>query len=310
MPQPGRPRHGSISGAIFLIAIGVFVLISNLHPNVRFWPILYRYWPLILIFIGLGKILDSFMARRDPQNAGDHYISGVSVAILVLIALFALAVWTGRSEKYDERRESKTVELQGAKTLDATVEMPSGMLDLGGGSQRLLDADFKYNEGPAAPEVNYSVDSGQGLLRVSQKEHHDFHFSSTHDDWNLRFNNDVPMTMKINMGAGESNLRFNGVNITRLDLNLGAGKVDMDLTGKRKADLDAYVNGGVGSATIHLPRDVGVEVHANGGIGSIDEGDLKKDGDAYVNEAYGKSPISIRLTIKGGIGSVTLEEAH
>ena len=308
MPQYGRPRHGSISGAIFLIALGVFILIANLHPNVRFWPILSRYWPLILIFIGLGKILDSFIARRDPQYSGQHYFSGVSIAILVLIVLFGLAVWSGRAEKYDERHETKTVEVQGAKTLDATVEMPSGTLDLGGGSQRLLDAEFKYNEGPGAPVVEYSVDGGQGLLRVAQEEHHHFHFASTHDDWNLHFNNDIPMTLKINMGEGQSDLRLNGVNVTRLDLNLGAGQFDADLTGKRKVDLDAYINGGVGSATIRLPREVGVEVHASGGIGSINEGEFKRDGDAYVNDAYGKSPTSIRLTIKGGVGEITLQE--
>jgi hypothetical protein len=308
MPQYGRPRHGSISGAVFLIALGVFILVWNLHPNVDFWPILLRYWPLILIFIGLGKILDSFLARRNPEQAGERWFSGVSVAIIVLIVLFGMAVWSGRTARYDERNESKSVDIQNAKTVNATIDMPAGTLDLGGGAARLLDAGFKFNEDTNDPELEYRVDDGQGFLHVSQENRHHFHFATTHDDWNLRFNDDVPMSLKINMGAGQSNLRLNGMNVTRLDLNLGAGQLDADFTGKRKSDLEAYINGGVGSATIHLPRDVGVQVRASGGIGSINRGGLRQDGDAYVNEAYGKSPTSIRVTIKGGIGEITLEE--
>jgi hypothetical protein len=309
MPQSGRPRQGSISGAIFLIGLGVFLLVLKLRPDVDFWPVLWRYWPLILIFIGVGKILDSLIASRDPQHAGERWFSGVSVALLVLIGLFVFAVYTGRTEKHAERTESRTVELQNAKTVDATVDMRAGTLDLSGGSSRLLDADFKYNDdGGGAPAVDYTVDNGEGSLHVSQGESHHLHFATTHDDWNLRFNNDVPMTLKINMGAGQSNLRLNGMDVTRLDLNLGAGELNADLTGKRKEDLEAYVNGGVGSAVIHLPRDIGVEVHASGGIGSISRGDLRQDGDAYVNEAYGKSKTSIRLTVKGGIGEISLRE--
>jgi hypothetical protein len=308
MVQCGRPRHGSVGGALFLIALGVLFLVWNLHPNVDIWPILFRYWPLILIFIGLGKILDSIIARSNPEYTGERYFSGVSVAILVLILLFGVAVWSGRTAKYEERHETKAVELQGAKTVTATIDMPAGTLDLGGGSARLLDADFNFNEGMGSPQVDYSVDGGQGLLHIAEEDTHHLHFHTTHDDWNLKFNNDVPIDLKINMGAGQSNLRFNGLNVTRLDLNIGAGQLDADFTGKRKSDLEAYINGGVGSATIHLPRDVGVEVRASGGIGSISRGDLRQDGDTYVNDAYGKSPVSIRLTVKGGVGQIDLQE--
>ncbi len=303
-------RRASISGALFLIALGVFFLILNLHPNVDFWPILFRYWPLILIFIGVGKILDGFLARRDPEHTGERWFSGVSLTVLVLILLFGLAVWRGRSVKFAEIHETKTVELQGAKTVSATIEMPAGTLDLGGGSSRLLDADFKYNEGTGTPQLNYSVSDGHGSLDLSEedREHLHLHFRTTHDEWRLRFGNDVPLDLKINMGAGESEMHLNGVNVTHLELNIGAGELNADFTGKRQSDLDAYINGGVGSATIRLPKDVGVEVQASGGIGSVSTDGLRREGDSYVNDAYGKSHNTIRLTIKGGVGEINLEQ--
>ena len=33
---------------------------------------------------------------------------------------------------------------------------------------------------------------------------------------------------------------------------------------------------------------------------------MKKDGDRYVNEAYGKSPITVELHVEGGVGSIDL----
>jgi predicted membrane protein len=98
------------------------------------------------------------------------------------------------------------------------------------------------------------------------------------------------------------------VPLTRLDLNIGAGQVDVDLTGDRKTDLTADIEGGVGQANIRLPKNVGVIVHASGGIGSIDAHGLKHEDDSYTNDAYGKTPVTIRLKVEGGIGEIVLSQ--
>jgi hypothetical protein len=110
------------------------------------------------------------------------------------------------------------------------------------------------------------------------------------------------------MGAGQSDMKLGELNVTNLNVSIGAGQMNLDLTGDRKNDLQAQIHGGVGSAKIRLPRGVGVRVHASGGIGSIDADGLKRDGDAYINDALGKSPATITMTIEGGIGEIKLEE--
>jgi predicted membrane protein len=72
--------------------------------------------------------------------------------------------------------------------------------------------------------------------------------------------------------------------------------------------LNAEIHGGVGEVTIRLPRNIGVQVEANGGIGSIEATGLRHNGDEYVNDAFGKSPITIHMTVKGGIGQINLIE--
>jgi N-terminal domain of toast_rack, DUF2154/LiaF transmembrane domain len=300
-----RSYRGSIAGALILISIGVFFLIANLRPDIDPWPILFRYWPLILIFIGVGKIFDSFVFRDRTGSGADH-LSGVSVAFVALILIFALAIWRGhKAVGRDFVHDTHAVALLGAKDVNAELEMPAGQLNLRGGDAELLDSDFSYDREEGKPVVNYSVNDGHGQLTIMQEGHH-IHFGSTRNEWNLHFGGDEPLDMKLKMGAGQSDLNFNGLNLHHLEVNIGAGQMTLDLTGPRTTDLDADIQGGVGSATIRLPKDIGVIVHASGGIGSIETGGLRHENGAYVNEAYGKSAQTINLQVHGGIGEIDL----
>jgi hypothetical protein len=114
------------------------------------------------------------------------------------------------------------------------------------------------------------------------------------------------MELEINMGAGQGDLNLQHMDLSRLRIEVGAGEINVNLTGDRKRNLTADIQGGVGSATIRLPKDLGVQVRAQGGIGSIDTEGLRHEGDMYVNDAYGKFPISIRMNIQGGVGEIRL----
>ncbi len=199
----------------------------------------------------------------------------------------------------------QTVDLQGAKSAYARLEIGAGQLTINGGASHVLDADFRYSYSYEAPRVDYHVDGGVGQLNISQ-ESHSVHFGRSENDWNLHFSKDIPLELKVDMGAGQGDLHFRDVPLTRLDLHIGAGQMDVDLTGDRKTDLTADIEGGVGQANIRLPKNVGVIAHASGGIGSIDVHGLKHDGDSYTNDAYGKSTATIHLKVEGGIGQITL----
>lgn len=56
-----------------------------------------------------------------------------------------------------------------------------------------------------------------------------------------------------------------------------------------------------------LPKDVGVKVKAVGGLGEINTSGLTKDGDFYVNDAFGKSDVTLFIDVKGGVGEINLK---
>ena len=310
MPQDGHPRRVSLVFPIILITVGALFLLHNWRPAFDPLPILWTYWPLILIFIGIGKICDSAYRSRNP-NAPPGVSIGASIGTIAFVIVLVLLLWHGRS--FSRRHGfysgshhiAQSVDLQGAKSAHARLEMGAGQLTINGGASRMLDADFNYSDSFDAPRVDYHVDGGVGQLNISQ-ESHSVHFGRSQNDWNLHFSKDIPLELKVDMGAGQGDLHFRDVPLTRLDLNLGAGQMDVDFTGDRKTDLTADIEGGVGQATIRLPKNVGVIAHASGGIGSIDVHGLKHDGDSYTNDAYGKSPATIHLKVEGGIGQITL----
>ena len=59
----------SIVVPLLLVALGVLFLYTNLRPEVNPWPLVSRWWPLLLIFLGLGKLWDFYRLRSQPERA-------------------------------------------------------------------------------------------------------------------------------------------------------------------------------------------------------------------------------------------------
>jgi len=231
-------------------------------------------------------------------------------AILLVMAACAFACVIGDDVTTgDLRTESQSVDLGGAKSVRVEIKMGAGKLKVGSGvksSNGLLDAEFTYNVSRWKPEVHYSRNGDEGVLRVEQPSGGGPH-GNTRYEWDLRLANKVPTEISVDMGAGKADLTLGGLALTNLNVNMGAGETNVDLTGDWKNDFSGHLKGGVGKATVRLPRDVGVRVQARGGLGSIDAHDFRRDGDYYVNDAYGKSPVTLHVDVQGGVGQIVLE---
>jgi hypothetical protein len=305
MATDGRPRNGSFVFGIILIALGVVFLIAHLNPNFDPWPLLDRYWPFVLIVLGLAQLWDRMRVRNDPQAKRSGWISGWAIALILVVVLVGVSVRKGGAMN-PIVHETQTIEKQGQSVV-AKIDMPAGELRIDSGSTHLLDADFAFDQASGKPKIDYNLTGTSGRLEISQPSA--FHLGRNENTWNLRFG-DVPMEMELDMGAGRGDLHLQGLDLSRLKVDMGAGELDINLTGDRKRDLQADVHGGVGEATIHLPRNIGVEIHAEGGLGSIDVVGLRRQGGAYVNDAFGKSPVSIRMNIEGGVGQIRLVQEN
>jgi hypothetical protein len=251
------------------------------------------------------------------------------VGLLLVVAL--LLGGCGEGMRVGEMQtRTQVVEGDGADAVAVDINIGAGVLAVSGGADALLEASFAYNVAELAPEATYSggrlaVHSSSVTIRpASLLDIGDFR-----NEWDLRLNDETPLAMTVEGGAGRSHLELGGLTLTRLDINGGAGEFNVDLSGSQAlrrftfnagagpatidltgdwgTDLDAVVNGGLGAITVRLPDEVGVMVTADTGLGAVHADGLTADGDVYTNDAYGASDVTLRLVVNGGVGPVRLE---
>jgi hypothetical protein len=251
-------------------------------------------------------------------------------SLLVVIFSMTACRFIGTVETGPTQTKNETIETGGVDTAGVDVSMGVGQLNVTGGADDLLEAEFQYNIPDWEPEVTYSVSGDNGRLKIAQP---DGKFEGIPDSdveytWNLQFNEQIPLEMDISLGAGENDLDLRTLNLERLGLETGAGStavifggsplriadiktgfgdVRLDLSGQWETDANISIDAGVGEVTVVLPSDVGVIVDAGVGLGDLNASGFRIQGDNYVNDAYETSPITLSIDLQGGVGEITLQ---
>jgi len=227
--------------------------------------------------------------------------AGIFLAAL-LIALATACVRVGEMVE-----ETHAVQKGSAELAEVKLKMAAGVIKIQGGTEELLEADFRYNVSHWKPELDYHDFGNRRIISIRQNKSSGIPLGNARNIWNIRLNKDIPVALEINFGAGECKCDLRGLNLRSLDIDIGAGEVSIDLTGEHKRSLDVEISSGVGSATIYLPENTGVRVKVDKGIGSVSAPGFKKEGHIYTNDAFGKTEASIAVEVDAGIGGINLK---
>jgi hypothetical protein len=255
----------------------------------------------------------------------------VIASLLVLIAVSFAATACDRGVRVgDLQTKSQTVELGDADSVNVAIQMGAGELDVSGGARELLEATYTYNVEALDPQATYN----DGRLEVKDSDVDEgiaslFDLGEYRNEWDLKLNEEVPMEMTVDLGAGRSNLALgalalsslnvhggagdvelnlnNSQSLSQLAVDLGAGETTIDLTGEWRNDLNARIAGGLGELNLRLPGDVGVIIEAETGIGDVNATGLTRDGNTYTNDAYGVSDVTLEMVIDSGVGQINLD---
>jgi hypothetical protein len=238
-------------------------------------------------------------------------------AVVLFVAAMAAAVLAGacgaapqRVEVGEIKTQSRSVEVEGADSAKVNLRLAIGELDVGGGAaeNRLMEADFAHNVAAWEPSVDYEVVGDSGELEVRQQGLTEgIPTPAVRNEWDVRLSDAVPVDLTVQMGGGVGNLDLDGLDLTGLNLDVGAGSTRVDLSGDWGRDLSAVVRGGAGEVTMLLPGRMGVRINAGTRLGRVNAEGLRKDGEAYVNGAYGDSDNTLEVDITGGVGQINLQ---
>src|SRR3712207_1486521 len=235
-------------------------------------------------------------------------------SLVLLLAAVAAALWLGAScgpqrvEVGELQTESRSVDPENADSVLANLRIALGKLNVGGGADSLMEADFAYNVAAWRPGVSYEVVGDTGELSVQQQGLREgIPGPDVRNEWDVRLNESMPLDLGVQMGGGVGNLDLDTLTLTGLNLDVGAGVSRVDLAGDWDRDLSAVIRGGAGQVTVLLPSQVGVRVNAKTRLGRVNADGLRREGQAFVNDAYGDSDVTLEVEVQGGAGQINLE---
>jgi len=293
-----RHRRPGITGPIILISLGVLFLLNNLgFIELNLWDVIMRFWPILLIAIGL----DILIGRRSAW--------GAAIAAVVVLAILAggivffdnQAQWTYASENF---------EIPLGNVEEATISLDPGLgyllVDaLPKGSNVLLRGEIRPFSGD---EIGKTVDISGTRATIDLRTEGVivapfFGGWSDQPSWDLALHPEVATDLFVDFGVGKAELDLQDLQIGEIHVEQGLGQMILLLPSADNMDIN--LDGGIGEIRVVIPKDVGVRLRAGVGIGNVQvPSDFTRDGDFYLSPGYAAAENQIEMVIDLGIGSV------
>ena len=267
---------------------------------------------------------------RSSSGLRSPFLRSPSLPVSGLRYLLVVVTLALAPNAFGQKTASQSADLKGLNSLSATIRISAGTLKVTAGDAPAAESRFTYSRDAWKPRVTFSREGSTGRLAIEQPDAKNMNMSDgERNDWEIRLARGVPTDLVLRMGAGEGTIDLHGAKVRRLDMEAGAGKftvnlagtsvtdlevdagvgeLTLNLTGERTANLRAALNGGIGDLNLVLPRKMSVRVKVSG-LGGFNSAGFRKQGDYYVNDAYGKTTHSLDITVNGGLGDleITLE---
>jgi len=220
----------------------------------------------------------------------------------VTVAVALAAVSIAGCSSGETRSVTRSVDVGAATSVDVDVNFGAGELRVEGGAPALLDAKFEISGDD--PAVEYAVTNGEGRLSIQPRSGSQPGGGS--GEWHLRFQDGVPLDLKVSTGAGETHLELGTLDLGKLEINQGVGELHVDLRGTPRRSFEVDLHGAVGEAHIRLPRSVGIIATATTGVGELNVDGLEKKGNTWINPGHENDAVVIRLNARGDVGEINI----
>ncbi|MCF6136302.1 toast rack family protein [Pseudalkalibacillus berkeleyi] len=203
----------------------------------------------------------------------------------------------------------KVIERSNETELNATLVIGTGKLHISGGTDKIMDANFSFKGEGLEPIVDYEIsENRKGQLTVSQCSSKFANMFNPKQDWQMTLNDQLPLLINLELGAGKSKLNLSSLNMKELNIEAGMGETEIDLTGNWLESFNVNIENGVGKTKIYLPKHIGVKLDVDKGVGKVHADYFIKVGSSYQNQAYENAKTKIDVKVDVGVGDVILEQ--
>lgn len=305
-----RQYRPSLVGPILLIAAGVVLLLNQTgRLPWAVWGTLWRFWPVILILIGLEVIVGLSRSRL-------LYVLSVFFAVAILGTLVLYAVYAGgpmaRSQS-GGRTEEIVEQLNDADRASVQLQFAVGTLNMGALVDSANFAEGLIEYGRYSQGIKRTFRSSGGRLSyglTAQTEPISFWWPGQDggERWSIDLTPRIPLDIEVRAGVGDLYLDLGELTVTRLDVGSGVGDTTIDFP-IAAGRTTAVVQGAIGDMILRIPEGVGARVTFSKLLASVDVRDPRfvRSDDAYVTANYDTAPNRLDVEVKLVIGNIVIE---
>jgi hypothetical protein len=296
-------RHHHSNGApiwgIFFLLLGIVLLLQTLNVLPwGLWGTLWRFWPAIIIVIGLALIL--------------RHTSIWLVSLLTLVILggsIGIAVWQYNTSGAFSNSTTETVSrpVGNLQHADVNIDFAAGRLTAGslsGTSANLYEAKVVAKNNISSIDDNLNQNNSDGQITINSINQQYWPSGIT---WNLDFTDKIPLTFDINASGSSTNLDFTGIKVSGFNLELNAGSSNVKLP-LPKGIVQGSITANAASMEITLPAGAAARIQATTSVATFDiDKRFTKQGNIYVTSNYDNATDRYDLSINTSVGMVEVK---
>lgn len=291
-PNPQRLHHIPVWG-LFLLFLGTVFLLQTFHVLPwSLWGTLWRFWPVLIIIIGLGILLRQY---------NPWLVSGL--ILLLLLACLGIAIW--QHGPSSQNVTSYTEPLDGLQSAQVELELNAAELEVGSltpGAANLVEAASTSESGGGFLKVSLYREGSTGRLYLSTAR-------SDGEPWDepegeVKLSRDIPLTMNVRSAVGNLYLDLGELEVTELTMDLDAGNytIRMPAAGVTSARIKADVT----NLEIIIPEGTALSLKADTDLSTLEiaEERFPGNGGYYVSSGFASAGNRIEVELESHIGRV------
>lgn len=307
-------KSRKIFWGIILVFFGTVLLLENFNVIDFAWTQVWRFWPVVLILIGINSV-----TSKTNSRIGVPVMAFFTVMILGILAFKGMqpssekqhdsfdffndddneanfdrdsSATTNYTEDYDTRYKSAKLLINGA----------AGSFNISDSTIQLFDA--KANGSLKKFMLKKTETDTSATLEINNSKAYNNSFKGNRiSEVDMSLNVNPIWDIEANIGAGEMTLDLSNFKIRNATLKGGAASFNITLGSKFKnTTLNAET--GVASVEIKVPQSVGCYINVKSGLSSKDfEGFTNLGKGVYETPNFEKSKSKIFINLKGGLSS-------
>lgn len=293
-------RAGTLLAALFFILAGLVIFLANLgYVSPDFVRHLVRFWPLILIVIGISL----FWGGTIPRFLAFFLVVIAVAGVLVSSLLITGPVPTPRDGVHTDLRVERDRH-PGLETGRLNLHFGGGQLFLDGRTENWFEGSFR---GPTGTTPSYSV-RGDELVLNMRENRVSWPTRNIINIWHLHLSPDLDWDLSVESGAVDGELNLEGIPLQNVKIKVGAGNMEVRL-GENGQDVSMRVEAGATNMKILVREDTALDMGVKGVLANTNLKELgwpQVDG-RYRSPVYNGAVSTVTLDVEVAVGNFTVE---